>query len=306
MRVCSKTSARVCSRGNQLHNPTPTAEAALKEGGAVLRGRTPTPSLDAALLLGHVIGVDRPWLASRSDVLLTPAQYDHFKNMLAQRREGMPVAYITSLAGFYKRMFVVNEHVLIPRPETEHLVEAAVEFLQERVRGGQRIVRALDVGAGSGAIACTIAAEVHQAYVEGTDASAEAVGIAQRNAERLGVEARCRFHQADLVLQVQAAPFDVVVANLPYVPTADLPRKPDPAAFEPPLALDGGPDGLTLYRRLLTDFVWYLRGAGLILLEAAPPTMARLQALTQAAFPDASVQVVSDYGGLERFLYVRP
>ncbi|HZZ65793.1 MAG TPA: peptide chain release factor N(5)-glutamine methyltransferase [Candidatus Baltobacteraceae bacterium] len=291
---------------NPLHSAAPTAETALKEGATLLRGCTPTASLDAALLLGHIIGVDRAWLLSRGQVQLTSAQYEHFRRLIAQRREGKPIAYITSLAGFYKRMFLVNENVLVPRPETEHLVEAAIEYLRERVRAGAQAVRVLEIGAGSGAVACSIAAEVPQAHVEGTDVSAHAVSIARRNAERLGVSERCRFRQADIAGDEPAGPFDAVVANLPYIPTADLPEKPDPAAFEPRIALDGGPDGMAVYARLLGECAWCLRGAGVLLMEAAPATMPRLRALTAAALPAASVEVRRDYGGLERFLYVTP
>ena len=218
---------------------------------------------------------------------------------LARRRaEGEPLAYITGFAGFYGREFAVDPRVLIPRPETEHLVEDAVAFLRDSGR-----TAVLDVGTGSGAIACTLAAEVPAAFVDGTDVSAAALAVAQENAVRLGVANRCTFTLADIVSSYSRR-FDLIVANLPYVPSADVPAKPDPVGFEPRVATDGGPDGLVQYRKLLDAAPRLAAPGALLLLEAAPPTMAALRVLAEEAFPEAAVSVCRDYAGLDRFVRI--
>jgi release factor glutamine methyltransferase len=210
---------------------------------------------------------------------------------------GMPQAYVTGWKGFYRREFAVNEHVLVPRPETEHLIEDALEFMRTARRR-----RVLDVGTGSGAIACTIACEVSDATVTASDVSLEALKVASQNANRLGAAARCTFVLADIAPPDDR--YDVIVANLPYIPSADVPQKPDPVGFEPRLATDGGPDGLQEYRKLLAAAPGLMLPGALLLMEGAPPTMAGLRALSEAAFPQALVTVHRDYSGSERYVRV--
>lgn len=211
---------------------------------------------------------------------------------------GMPQAYVTGWKGFYRREFAVNKHVLVPRPETEHLIEDALEFM--RTPGRRRV---LDVGTGSGAIACTIASEVSDATVTASDVSLPALVVAARNAARLGVSGRCTFALADIAPQ-GADGYDLILANLPYIPSADVPHKPDPVGFEPRRATDGGADGLDEYRKLLAQAPSLVRAGALVLMEAAPPTIAGLLALAQAAFPGAAISVHRDYAGLERYVRV--
>jgi len=209
-----------------------------------------------------------------------------------------PPAYREGSRGFYRREFAVDARVLIPRPETEHLVEDAIEFLQQR-----SAARVLDVGTGSGAIACTIAAEVPHAAVVATDISEPALTVARENARRLGVGGRCTFVLADIAA-TDAGCFDAIVANLPYIPSADVPEKPDPVGYEPRTATDGGADGMEQYRKLLARAPRLLAAGGLLLMEGAPPTMGLLRALTVAAFPGAEATVHRDYAGLERYVRV--
>ncbi len=215
----------------------------------------------------------------------------------------MPVAYITASAGFFGRIFLVNESVLIPRPETEHLVVDAIAHLRGVVAAGGRPIT-LDVGFGCGAVACTLAAEIPSAFVDGSDTSASALRVAQENARRLGVGARCRFSQADIAQQPVATQYDAIVANLPYIPTSQIPRPPDGAGFEPRAALDGGPDGLREIRKLLAQAPAMLAAGGILLIEAAPPVMPGLLAAAGEAFPEGSVGVRLDYAGLERYVCV--
>ena len=212
--------------------------------------------------------------------------------------QGMPQAYRDGSKGFYRREFTVNEHVLVPRPETEHLIEDALEFMR-----GSRRRRVLDVGTGSGAIACTLACEVPDAIVTATDISAPALAVAEQNAGRLGVTGRCRFVLADIAPH-DAEKYDLLLANLPYIPSKDVPQKPDPVGFEPRVATDGGADGLEQYRKLLAAAPDLVLPGALLLMEAAPPTIAGLRALAQGAFPGAAVSVHRDYAGLDRYVRV--
>jgi release factor glutamine methyltransferase len=248
-------------------------------------------------LLTHVLGRPREWIVAHDEAEMSEAELTRFIDVCERRRGGEPVAYITGIAWFYGREFVVDDSVLIPRPETEHLVDAALGFIRERAGA----CRVLDVGTGSGAIACTLAAET-DAFVDATDISAEAIAIATRNAERLGVTARCRFFHGDIVAPVAGSRYDVVIANLPYVPTADLSPAPDPTSFEPRLALDGGPDGLTAYRVLLREIKNGANAASIVLLEAAPPTIDGLEKLARSALPNFTVSIGNDYAGMRRFV----
>jgi len=286
--------------------PQPIATI-LARGTIALAKSSESARADAQLLLAYSLGRDREWLVANSEGFLQKPQIDKFQRLVDKRSAGTPIAYILGSAWFYGREFSVSDAVLIPRPETEHLVDDAVAFLRSRVNPDlpKALLTVLDVGVGSGAIGCSIAAEVPNAVVEGTDASAAAVKVAEHNARRLNVHARCKFHVGDLAVPVGDRRYDVLVANLPYVPTADVPQAPDPVSFEPLQALDGGPDGLNHYRRLLVGAPRLMRPKGLLLLEAAPPTMDGLAALAQAAFPGCPVEVRSDYGGLPRYVRVK-
>lgn len=253
-----------------------------------------SPRADALLLLAYALRRERAWILAHGEELVAEDDARHFVTLCARRNAGEPVAYILGTAGFYGREFLVDKSVLIPRPETEHLVEEAIRF----IAGAMRV---LDVGVGCGAIACTIAAET-PALVAGTDLSPPAIKLATENARRIAVFDRCTFRQGDLIEPFWGERFDVVVANLPYIPTADLPQLPDPASHEPRAALDGGSDGLALYRRLLPQLPALVNTRALVLLEAAPPTIGTLAAMASSTFPSAAVSSVSDYAGLARFV----
>ncbi|MBV8149725.1 MAG: HemK family protein methyltransferase, partial [Candidatus Eremiobacteraeota bacterium] len=189
-----------------------------------------------------------------------------------------------------------------PRPETEHLVEEALRFLAGREARRRDAATVFDVGVGSGAIACTIAAENASVFVEGTDTSPAAIVMAARNARRLGVSARCRFHHGRHGLPVRERVFDAIVANLPYIPSADVPTPPAPTGFEPREALDGGRDGLAVYREFLPSAPPLLAAGGLLLMEAAPPVIDALAALAGKTFPQSLLEIGNDYAGLARYV----
>jgi release factor glutamine methyltransferase len=271
-----------------------TVATALSGATARLRERE-SARADALLLLEHALGRSRAWIAAFGETPLSPESASKFRARCERRDTGIPAAYLVGSAGFYGREFVVDERVLIPRPETEHLIDEALAFI------GDATAAVLDVGTGSGAIACTIAARTN-ARVDATDISIAALDVARTNAARLEVADRCRFHYGDLAESVKHASFDLVLANLPYIPTRDVPERPNPIAYEPRVALDGGADGLVHYRRLLADLSAMLNARALVLLEAAPPTIGGLSELARSSLPGFAISVHRDYAGLDRYV----
>lgn len=251
---------------------------------------------EAEALLAFVTGKPVAYLRAFADAPFDDGTVARFNDLAVRRQNGEPLAYILGSAGFYRREFFVDSRVLIPRPETEHLVEDAIWHLQ-----AYEAPRVLDVGTGSGAIALTIAAEVPKARVDAVDVSPDALIVAIANREQLGLSKRVAFYLGDLLEPVARKRYDTIVANLPYVPTGDGDVD---LRFEPVLALDGGADGLDVYRRFFAAAPAALNPGGLLLAEGAPPIAAGLLALARAAFPLADVVLERDYGDRERYVKV--
>jgi release factor glutamine methyltransferase len=256
--------------------------------------------IDAPLILMHVLGVDRAALLTHPDRELTSEQATTFRALIVQRAAGVPVPYLTGSRAFYDLDFAVTPDVLIPRPETEHLVESALQWAQ-----GRHALRLVDVGTGSGAIAVTLVVHLPEARVWAVDVSAAALDVARRNAIRHGAAERITFVQGDLLEPLIAAdqPVDLIAANLPYIASDELKTLPV-AQYEPLLALDGGADGLDFIRRLLVQAPRVLARDGLLMMEIAAGQGARVCELGAAAFPDARVTLIRDYAGLERVVRV--
>ena len=249
-----------------------------------------TPRLDAEILLAAAMGVDRGVIVADPGRPVEPVAARLFMDFAARRREREPVAYILGCKGFRSIMLGVDPRVLIPRPETEHLVEA--------VLGLPAGARVCDVGTGSGAIALALKTERPDLSLVATDASADALEAARENAVRLGLEVELR--AGDLLADV-GGELDAVVSNPPYVEDgAEL--EPEIARFEPALALRAGPDGLDVIRRLLPAAG--ATGARLVALEIGCTQAEAVTALTrQAGFPD--VRVEQDLAGLDRVVVGR-
>jgi release factor glutamine methyltransferase len=273
----------------------------LRSAIATLRNATPTPSLDAQVLLAHVSQRDRAWLLGHAREAVDEQLESRFAALIERRAAGEPVAYIMGSAGFFGREFLVTPEVLVPRPETEHLVEAAFSAL----RSQRTQARVADIGTGSGAIAVTLALELPDIRVYATDISAGALAVASENAVQLGAAGRVVFLEGDLGAPLAPyAPFTCVLANLPYVRSAEVPLLPHPVGYEPRVAVDGGPDGLVLYGRLLEQLPPLLAPGASCFFEAAPDTIEPLAALIERRLPRAHVEIGEDYGGLERFVAV--
>ena len=265
--------------------------------GQAAEGVRESARSDAQALLGQILGVDHAWMLGHGDDELTREHLDAFGVLLDERMRGVPIPYLTHLCGFYGREFYVDERVLVPRPETEHVAAAAIEAL--RTNKG---TSALDVGTGSGVLAITLALEVAGLRVTATDVSRDALEVAARNARAQQVTELVDFVQCDIVNGAPSQRFDCVVANLPYVPTADVPLPPDPVAYEPPVAVDGGSDGLEVYRRLTSRLGELLAPGGSVVLEAAPATIYPLAQLVKESLHGVRIEVGMDYAGLERFI----
>jgi release factor glutamine methyltransferase len=258
-----------------------------------------TPRLDAELLLAHVLGCGRVQLLSRWRDDLTSAEAEQFAALLARRAAHEPAAYLLGRRAFYDVELVVTRDVLIPRPETEHLVEAALAWAVEHPPR-----RVVDVGTGSGALAVTLARHLPEARVVAVDLSAAALAVAARNVARYGLAERVALLQADL-LSALGEPCDLIVANLPYIPQAEIATlAPEVATYEPRLALDGGADGLALIRRLLAQAPRLLATPGLLLLDIDHRQADAVVALAAERLPGARVTVLRDLAGLPRVVRV--
>jgi release factor glutamine methyltransferase len=277
-----------------------TIAGALRDAAVRLEPVGGTGRLDAVFLLAHAGSVTRAEMLAHPDRELPEEVATRFEALVARRARGVPLAYVTGDAGFYGRMFAVDERVLVPRPETELIVEWAVRHLRAI---GREDGAACDIGTGSGAIAVTLAAELPRLGVCASDASAAALSVARRNAARNSVAQRVTFLRGDLAEPLLPfAPYDCVCANLPYVPSAECAPAPDPVGFEPLLARDGGPDGLALYRRLMAVLPRLVAARGIVLLEAAPSNARRLEEMVREALPGAGAETIQDYAGLDRLV----
>jgi release factor glutamine methyltransferase len=285
-----------------LPNAGSTAGEALVAGIAMLRPHSSSARSDALLFLSRALDRDGAFVLAHGDERIDPNAERRFLDDCRRRATGVPVAYVLGTAGFFGRTFRVDERVLVPRPESESLIVAAVAYARMLDAAPMRL---LDIGTGSGALACTLAAELPRARVDATDRSDAALAVALENARWLGVGERCRFYAGNLADAVLGTRYHVVIANLPYVASADIPSAPSPLAFEPILALDGGADGLRVYADLTPSLPELLAPGGLALLEAAPFQMSALRTLAAAGFPGAAVSVGCDLGGSERFVAVR-
>ncbi len=257
-------------------------------------------SLDAQLLMAEVLGVSRAHVLAHPERLLTDEQHAQFLALAERRVAGEPIAYLLGRRAFYDREMIVSPAVLIPRPETEDLLERALNS-EQAARPDCSVV---DVGTGSGAIAVTFAALKPHAQVYATDLSPAALDIARHNAEAQST--RVTFFQGDLLLPLIAGGMsvDMLLANLPYIDSGVVPTL-EVSRYEPNLALDGGADGLDLVRRLIQQAPAVLKPGALILLEIGYDQGERTADLLRAAFPSATVEIFKDFSGHDRVVAAR-
>ena len=259
-----------------------------------------SPRLDAELLLVHVLATNRAVVLAWPERMLTRKELACYRDLVTRRASREPLPYIVGHREFYDLDLVVDPRVLIPRPETELLIEHALEIARQK----EIPLLIADVGSGSGAIAVTLAVHLPQAIVYALDSSAGSLAVTVENARRHGVMDRIHCLQGDL-LEPLPEKVDLVTANLPYVTTdewQDLP--PDIHEFEPRTALDGGPTGLSLMERLLATAGAHLRPFGVIMLEIGASQGAGVTALAREHHHQAAVRLIQDYAGLDRLVII--
>jgi release factor glutamine methyltransferase len=255
-----------------------------------------TPRLDAELLLARALGATRIQLFIDAKRPLDEGELARMRELVKRRRAREPVAYILGEREFYGRSFRVDRRVLVPRPDTETLIEVALE----RTRAVSMSMRALDLCTGSGCVAITLARERPTALVAATDLSDDALAVARENALRLGAY-NVAFRRGDLFAAVDAAcRFDVVTANPPYVPAGEVASlQPEIREHEPRLALEGGDDGLAVLRRIVAEAPPHLASGGVLAVEVGAGEAPAVVALFERAGYDA-VEVRRDYARIER------
>lgn len=281
----------------------PTIADLLRAAAARLADRSATPRLDAEILLAHALGWPRARLLAERGHRPDAGQIAAFEAMLARRAALEPVAYIVGEREFYGLMLHVDRRVLVPRPETELLVELVVTRVS-RLRLPKSATSVVappltiaDIGTGSGAIAIALAVQLPEAQIFATDLSEAALAVAARNVARHGVGDRVTLRHGDLLAPLPG-PVDLIVSNPPYTILAEV--EPNVRAHEPWLALEGGPDGAAVYRRLLADVGRHVRPGGAVLLEIGAWQGLLVAELLREALPGAAVRIHQDLAGHDR------
>lgn len=275
--------------------------------GYLKRQKIEQPRLEAELLLGKSLGQTRVQLYMNLDQPLSAGELAAYRSLIRRRAERVPTAYLLGEKEFMSLALEVNRQVLIPRPETELLVEEAIRCLRQLVGGGENSPLIADVGTGSGNIAIALARQFPSARVVALDISSAALEVAQRNAARHQVDRQIEFIEGDLltpVLEKLDRKFNLITANLPYIASNELPHLPPEVLFEPLIALDGGKDGLAHYRRLVPQAQKCLVGEGWLLLEIGSGQAQAASKLFSADFW-GKPRIIPDYAGRDRVLQVQ-
>lgn len=276
-----------------------TVAGALRLGEAHLHAVAEQPRLEAQVLLADALEVSRTWLQAHPEAVLPEGVARTYAGRVAHRETGTPLPYVLGWWEFYGRRFRVTPEVLIPRPETELLVERGLSSLLHHT-GGPRL---LDIGTGSGCIAVTLAAEIADCCVIATDISPTALRLARANAWQHNVGARLMMVQTDLAAGL-SGPFDLVCANLPYLATAELPQW-EVSRWEPRVALDGGTGGIETIRRLLPELSALLAEEGMALLEIGDRQLAQVLDCVEQALPGWCAEYVPDLSGIPRVIQLQ-
>ncbi len=258
------------------------------------------PRLNIEHLLADTLGKKRIELYLEFDRSLSARELEPLREKVRRRAEGEPLQHLLGHWDFFGRTFKTDRRALIPRSETELLVET---MLKEFASCGDSVNRLVDVGTGCGILAITFALERPGLEVSAVDLSEDALALARENAERLGVSDRIAFRHSNLLDQMEG-PFHWIAANLPYIPTADLSALQREVKFDPSLALDGGKDGLTIIKRLIDSLPGKIASNGMIALELGKGQAQRvLRFLADQNYRDISIR--KDYQGVERLLIAR-
>ena len=281
---------------------TPVGRAIVAATQRLEEAGSGTAALDAQVILAHVLEHDRSWLFAYHDFALSQKQADRYAELIARRAAAEPVAYLIGSREFYGIELQVDPRVLIPRPETELLVDAVLDHIGSRPNPQVRMV---DVGTGSGAIALAVAANCDTVAVYAVDVSADALAVAQANVTRLDERRAVTLLQGDL-LDPLPVMVDIIAANLPYITSADYPTlMADVRDYEPRLALEAGTEGLDVIRRLLQQAPAHLNPGGVLFLEIGADQGAAVVGLVRQELPQAQhISLRQDYHGFDRLAVI--
>lgn len=277
--------------------------SALKKAADELMGKSNSALLDSEVILSYILNKQRSWLVANYEKNLSLWQLCRFNMMVKKRKNGTPIAYLTGHKEFFGRNFIVNKHVLIPRPETELLIEEALVLLQHH----ESINNIIDVGTGSGCVAITLALETNR-NITATDVSYDALLVAKKNAANHKASQKINFLKGSLLDHFIANNTSIIsngliISNLPYIKTNELTRG---LKYEPALALDGGEDGLSLYNKLLNEIAALPTNKmpSWLLLELHPPTALKVKKIIEQYLPNVKVVIKNDLANLPRIAVV--
>ncbi len=259
------------------------------------------PQLDAQVLMAHIINKPRVWVMAHSEYAIRKEKQDQLENALIRMEAGEPLPYVLGKWEFFGLEFDITKDVLIPRPETEMLIEKAIAWLKDHPE--KRNIT--DIGTGSGVIAVTLAMHIPDAHILATDISPAALQIAKYNAEKFSVQHQIDFVECDLLPRSnsQHSTFNLICSNPPYIPTRTLQELPI-FGHEPTLALDGGADGLEIYRRLYEMTPEWLAPHGMMLLETEAVLGVQALSLAYDSFSDVTIHLHQDLAGHDRLLEI--
>ncbi|MFW6118179.1 MAG: peptide chain release factor N(5)-glutamine methyltransferase [Chloroflexota bacterium] len=279
------------------------SEALQSTTQTLLRTRIADASVEAELLLGHVLGISKTQLYTEPERALTSAEINHLGRLVRRRLDHEPTAYVLGHCEFYGIEFCVDCHTFIPRPETELLVEQALEFAHHILAQGKQTTIA-DVGTGCGATAVSLALALPQAKIYATDISASALRIAVMNCRRHGTNSQVELLQGNC-LEPLSQPVDIIVANLPYIKDCEFgDLSPEIRNFEPTIALAGGEDGVDKIQQMLEQIQGKLNYGACFLLEIGQGQGEMVTSLIKSYFPQAIIELIPDLSGIERVVKV--
>jgi release factor glutamine methyltransferase len=268
------------------------------------RHQVEDPRASAEILLSHILNLNRIELYIRYDQPVIPSELKGFKALVRRRIQGEPVAYIIGVKGFWSSDFKVTRDVLIPRPETEHMVEAALKIASTLIsENPKNRLKILDLGTGSGAIIISLAKKIQNALFFASDNSISALKIALSNAENHNLREKILFFSGDWLFPIhpERIKFDLILSNPPYIPSSEIEiLQPEIRGFEPRSALDGGSDGLDAIRHLIQEGHAYLSGQGTFLLEIGDGQKQSVEAIAQQTERYGDVYFLKDLGGADR------
>ncbi|RKD21993.1 release factor glutamine methyltransferase [Caminicella sporogenes DSM 14501] len=277
-----------------------TISKALNEAVEKLKGKVFTPILDSEVLLSKILNKDRLYLIVNKEEQLTEEEYRKYKEIIDKRFQGMPVQYLTNNQEFMGLDFYVEEGVLIPRPDTEILVEKVINHIDNT-----KEYNILDIGTGSGAITVSLAKYFVNSTVYSIDVSKKAISIGRKNADRHGVLSRIKFLKGSLFEPLEEidikGKIDILVSNPPYIPSEEIEKlQIEVSKYEPRLALDGGKDGLYFYRKIIDKAPKYLRYNGFIALEVGHNQAGKVVEFMRKNGCYKDIEITEDLAGIER------